>query len=495
MTYSHADSSLTGPTGQPQPTPYYMSASHVSAAAHIHPYYYQPTQTSAQTKQPRTGVHYHEGELQLQIIEGSACNRIARAQNPTLSTEKQASAPEQTCLPVDIRTPVKVMAVCGQIGDPSESVPETSDGIAEARPSSCLVATATPLGTQNTGRADVAVCQQKIRTGDPSRGGHERGQLEETKPSKAPPLAETCCAPESPEPVVCEIRMSRSGAGMGSSEGTTAPSRPSSASLSEPEFTCGGSDVPVVINPQSRTEPAVSTLTEQPDTRNLPASDRMRELVGKYLGKRTIQGEPAVGTDSSPLGSARFGRKKLRCDFRVPSVSRGRPELQKEHAALALSNHSSVAEDGDGPGQEPGSNGSRSSSENSKSPAIDSARERHGSTTGSGRHDRPEPRVDMSSVELAAGPQNMASSNFDANPSISSGEEGDVDSSSGNSGSGEVRERRLHQSRTAVRGSSNGVPPAAHEYDGDLLVARRILTLWNATSTAASQDPLSIDAP
>jgi hypothetical protein len=63
-------------------------------------------------------------------------------------------------------------------------------------------------------------------------------------------------------------------------------------------------------------------------------------------------------------------------------------------------------------------------------------------------------------------------------PSISSGEEADVES--GDSGECEGFARCAHKKRIAVATNGDRIPPAAHEFDGDMSVARKIITLWNA---------------
>lgn len=71
----------------------------------------------------------------------------------------------------------------------------------------------------------------------------------------------------------------------------------------------------------------------------------------------------------------------------------------------------------------------------------------------------------------------------------SSGEEADIDSCSGGSGSGEGAVRRMHKGRAAVVCKDGHVPPAVHQYEGDCMVASRLLALWNIAPThKGSQD-------
>lgn len=77
-------------------------------------------------------------------------------------------------------------------------------------------------------------------------------------------------------------------------------------------------------------------------------------------------------------------------------------------------------------------------------------------------------------------------------PSISSGDEADVES--GDSASAESFARQAHKKRMAVATNGDRIPPAAHEFDSDLSVVRKIITLWNAgageSSLEASPPPL-----
>jgi hypothetical protein len=73
-----------------------------------------------------------------------------------------------------------------------------------------------------------------------------------------------------------------------------------------------------------------------------------------------------------------------------------------------------------------------------------------------------------------------------ANPSLSSGEEADVES--GDSAWTESFGRRAHKKRTAVATNGHRIPPAAHEFDGDLSVARKIIALWNASPSRATSE-------
>ena len=62
----------------------------------------------------------------------------------------------------------------------------------------------------------------------------------------------------------------------------------------------------------------------------------------------------------------------------------------------------------------------------------------------------------------------------------SSGEEADIETSSGGSGSGERASRRLHKTRAAVVCQDGHLPPAVHQHEGDCMVASRLLALWTA---------------
>lgn len=77
--------------------------------------------------------------------------------------------------------------------------------------------------------------------------------------------------------------------------------------------------------------------------------------------------------------------------------------------------------------------------------------------------------------ESAAGIDKLLSSSAG-----SSGEEADIDSCSGGSGSGETAARRMHKVRAAVMCKDGHVPPAVHQHQGDCMVASRLLALWNA---------------
>lgn len=62
----------------------------------------------------------------------------------------------------------------------------------------------------------------------------------------------------------------------------------------------------------------------------------------------------------------------------------------------------------------------------------------------------------------------------------SSGEEADIDSSSGGSGTGECASRRAHKLRAAIVCKDGHVPPQGPQYEGDCMVASRLLQLWTA---------------
>lgn len=62
----------------------------------------------------------------------------------------------------------------------------------------------------------------------------------------------------------------------------------------------------------------------------------------------------------------------------------------------------------------------------------------------------------------------------------SSGEEADIDSSSGGSGSGERASRRAHKLRAAVVCKDGHLPPQGQQHEGDCMVASRLLQLWTA---------------
>lgn len=68
----------------------------------------------------------------------------------------------------------------------------------------------------------------------------------------------------------------------------------------------------------------------------------------------------------------------------------------------------------------------------------------------------------------------------------SSGEEADVDTCSGGSGTGEHTERRLHKARAAVICKDGHMPAARHQHEGDCVVARKLLALWNAAPVATA---------
>lgn len=60
----------------------------------------------------------------------------------------------------------------------------------------------------------------------------------------------------------------------------------------------------------------------------------------------------------------------------------------------------------------------------------------------------------------------------------SSGDEADIDSCSGGSGSGECASRRAHKLRAAVVCQDGHVPPQDQQHEGDCMVASRLLQLW-----------------
>lgn len=62
----------------------------------------------------------------------------------------------------------------------------------------------------------------------------------------------------------------------------------------------------------------------------------------------------------------------------------------------------------------------------------------------------------------------------------SSGDEADVDTNSADSGSGEGHARRRHKARAAVVCKDGHVPPAFRQHEEDIMVARKILSLWHA---------------
>lgn len=61
----------------------------------------------------------------------------------------------------------------------------------------------------------------------------------------------------------------------------------------------------------------------------------------------------------------------------------------------------------------------------------------------------------------------------------SSGEEADIDTSSG--GSSEFAARKKHKARAEFVCKDGHVPPAVQQHEGDCMVANRLLALWNAT--------------
>lgn len=60
----------------------------------------------------------------------------------------------------------------------------------------------------------------------------------------------------------------------------------------------------------------------------------------------------------------------------------------------------------------------------------------------------------------------------------SSGEEADIDSCSGGSGTGESASRRAHKLRAAVVCKDGHLPPQGQQYEGDCIVASRLVHLW-----------------
>lgn len=92
---------------------------------------------------------------------------------------------------------------------------------------------------------------------------------------------------------------------------------------------------------------------------------------------------------------------------------------------------------------------------------------------------------DGSSKDLDLGPRSTVS------PSISSGDEADVES--GDSVWTESFTRRAHKKRSAIAANCHQIPPAAHEFDSDLSVVRKIVSLWNAKNGDHAFEPAFAD--
>lgn len=78
-----------------------------------------------------------------------------------------------------------------------------------------------------------------------------------------------------------------------------------------------------------------------------------------------------------------------------------------------------------------------------------------------------------------------------ASPSISSGDEADVES--GDSAWTESFTRQAHKKRSAIAANCHQIPPAAHEFDSDLSIVRKIVSLWNAKNGDHALEPAFAD--
>lgn len=78
----------------------------------------------------------------------------------------------------------------------------------------------------------------------------------------------------------------------------------------------------------------------------------------------------------------------------------------------------------------------------------------------------------------------------------SSGEEADIDSCSGGSGSGECASRRAHKLRAAVVCQDGHLPPQDQQHEGDCMVASRLLQLWTVVPLVRDRQHVGArDAP
>jgi SHAQKYF class myb-like DNA-binding protein len=482
--FSHTHPSVISHVAPPHPSPYYnnLYAPSPGPRPHVHPYYCQPVQAHGLGNR----LHHRVSGLKPEDPHTLWAWTAARDRQIRL-----ISPPSEESKPMDQESELQPYEDC-LVKEDMAGTPLSNENICvrnayrlkerfTERSASKLPAADVPLNREHM-QADVKLhCSVDPNVADGlSHCAKRTFMVKDTGDAaltSVPASTSGCPRPGSPEVRNRSPPRKRTVSGPGSSEGTTAPSRPSSVSPSDPDCTDDRSPIREKVHSECKTAPSSGVVGHSGQQRPMKSSN-LRP------GKRLLEDTHKMGSDGLPGSSNHMlevGLKKSRRHSPYPVSSLQTVGLHPEIPAMpSLARHPAHAAD-------------KTLLTRLYSEKLCSF-ETFAGTPSEERQPRqklcvpPKSAAGDGEIRTAIGravrkPEVVVGLPRDPSPSVSSGEEADLDSSSGNSGSEEGARRRIHKNRTAIRDLDGLVPPAAHEYDGDLLVARRILTLWNAAPT------------
>lgn len=412
----------------------------------------------------------HDSATSLPVASQPSTISALRETAPSMSKHDSA-----TVLPAGYRQ--KESEVRAQTSDRSRPPPqearrrESDDGHLEGR------SAAEPPARKNA---------DKIAEKNPREGVDE----DETRPprSSAKVPAQPRGSPEHPSDDG-RARTCKALPNVGSSEGTTTPGLAASVSASDLDGQARGG--PTAGTPLEGSAQLPSSGTSGGDEGMIGSSRLMLTMSRVRSNPKTTTVDPAkvrgtVVRRNNDAEGAQFQRREAsRPRLPLPPTGHAR-RARKPSAQTPISQL---------PGKTSGvatADHGRDGSTSPEEPPMKRHRvatEQPDDTPGRYTHDRDALRSDVAvnREETAA----LERDDGNCSPAkISSGEEADLDSSSGDAGSGEAVSRRAHKMREAVSAASaEDVPRAAHEHDGDLVVSRKIVSLWAASPSASYIGP------